>query len=221
VTFVVAGQSNADGVDDDEHDEELLPAGVEINDKGVDLTAYPDGGTRHSGLLPYLVEYALANGATGVRILREATPGQNIVACIDDVAVIRTRLAAKGWTPDYWILWQGEAETLDPAQSPAALYGDRLDQYARLVLGPYRNCRVVLPTLLMRTDNYSGAGASDDWPLIVDAQIDVAASWPDRVLLVDTQIPTVLPIVSTVHASPNDGGGHDQCMQRFRDLWSL
>ena len=119
----------------------------------------------------------------------------------------------------YWLLWQGEAETLNPAQSPAGEYEANLTKYCKLIFSHFPNCRVALMTLLMRTSDYGGKGASKDYDLIVAAQIAVASAFPDRVILVDTQVPSRLPMADTVHASAGDGGGYDIGMSRFRDTW--
>jgi hypothetical protein len=203
---------------DPDKDGDPLEAGVELNDNQDDKTTYAEDGTL-CGPVPYLAQYALAHGATGVRIMREATPGANIATLLDQLGLVISTLAAKGWTPDYWVYWQGEEETTNPAQSPAADYEERLDRYARRVFDAFPNCRFVVISLLMRTNNYGGVNNSTNWPTIVAAQEAVASAWPGRVLLVDTQLPTVLPIVSTVHASPGIGGGHDQCMERVSLLW--
>ena len=221
-TFVIAGQSNAEGVTDDlDWSGHLLQSGVHVVDRGVDLTTYPIlHATPKNGPLPHLIKRALAAGATTVNVVRRSMNGQNITACINtDLPLIVTDLQAKGWTPDYWLLWQGEAETLNPAQSPAGEYEVNLTKYCKLIFSHFPNCRVALMTLLMRTSDYGGKGASKDYDLIVAAQIAVAAAFPDRVILVDTQVPSILSMADTVHASAGDGGGYDTGMSRFRDTW--
>jgi hypothetical protein len=229
-TFVIAGQSNADGVAHDQHDGESLLPGTFINDRGVDLTLMPDGEglpneKRYCGPLPYLDKYARLAGATTVNILRLAADGQSITACLADFPIIVSRLAAKGWMPEYWYFAQGEASTTLDASTPAAEYYERLTHYVELILTTFPDCRVGIQSLPMHTTDYGGPGNSASYPIVEAAQRQVCDEHPDRVLLVDSRgtprDPRQVPLShDEVHLAVDDGGGFDVMMARFREVWA-
>jgi hypothetical protein len=220
-TVVVVGQSNSVGVSTDSlWSGKLLssyPVSVSVNWMGTDITAIPAA----SGPLGYLIEQMINAGAPFVRVLVQGVNGQNLVAVTGDFGPIVDRLTAKGWTPQHWIYLQGEAETIDPVQSPAATYGARLIHYQQMIFRTYRDCRFNLVTLPMHIDDYGGAGNSVDWPIIEAAQRASVDAWePGRVLLADSRVPTQLRLVAdNVHLYVGRDGGFDLAMRRVRASW--
>lgn len=227
MTIAISGQSNSTGFGvDADWDGEPLQAGVEIEDYNpnlltwVTLTHYPDGSEepepKFCGAMPYIAQYYLARGATTVRIIRLGVNGSNINYHRSQVNTIAARANAIGWVPDYWVLIGGEAETVDPVASPAAEYDTRLEAYVRHVMTLYPNCRPIVSTLGMHTDDYGAPGSSDDWELVEANQRSVPPLYPDRVLLSDSRSPTQITLSGDqIHYSGGIGGGHDEIAERI------
>lgn len=228
-TFVLVGQSNASGVETDPDWNNYALAGygypVNINLEGVDYpTNLPNHVNTDNGPVPYLIKYARQAGASEVNIVRYAISGQNIVAVTNQFGNVVSTLKAKGWTPEYWIYVQGEAETLDPTQSPYAKYQEKLEHYIELVLTTFPECRFMVVTLAMNDfDDYGGVGQSAAGRVVVEAaQRAMEPKYPGRVLTVDSRSPSKLAMSSDqVHAKVGNGFGFDVMMQRARERWAI
>lgn len=224
---MIAGERNARGtLADATYDGVALAGDVHINAAGSDLTNYPPGSAGNfCGPLPYLVNYAKIAGADEVNIVRNATTGSNLVDATNAVGAIVTVLEGKGWTPDYWLFWGGEAESLNPGASPPGTYAERLEAYAQMVWSHYPECRLVIASLCMSTNDFPTPGASDDWPTVEAQQRAFVATHATdgRALLIDARAPSQVTMGGTANVDCTVGaaGGIDTMMSRFRELWPV
>lgn len=139
--MVLIGDSVSDGVGADPTGDgsnglayggSAIPAAATIYDDGVLLTNYPDtiGTGPDPGLLPHIVETALANGFTAVRIWRRGTSG-NTTATIraNRFHEAAADLVAAGVVPDLCVVCGGsnDSQTGENAAFEAAAYALIID----------------------------------------------------------------------------------------------
>jgi hypothetical protein len=168
-----------------------IPGGASWIRTGVAVTTTYRTATDPVGPVPYLHQRY-----PNSRIVQQAGGGENVITQIETrlpslVADYRTLGASV--KPKFLAYIQGEAETINPVASPASRYAENLDRLLRAIWGHYPDCHVVLPLLLMRTNDYTGTGLSTSWPTILAAQQLMGASAPvnglggyaSRVTLID------------------------------------
>jgi hypothetical protein len=211
---VILGQSNANGttsyagyseVDVAEAHPGLSPT---IWHQGALLETYPELAV---GPVPRLVELMGAEDPAPVVVRRSingantaSVRGAQIEGALADLATIGVA------RDDVGLVWVVHGEDASQSEAAAVEYRDsELERICRICEGNWPRALVAIS--LLRSDAYG-----EHFAIVRDAQRAVAARRASR-RLVDTLLPTALPLTDTVHYSSGSGGGYEQAADR---LWA-
>lgn len=212
--IAVIGHSMGNGtVTDGTWSGAAVQGGWTLRTAGANAANYPTGNSPGQGMLPYLVEEAIAQGAvSGDRyIIRRATNGATLGSTTDaNIAGLRDDVAALGvGDPDVICVWLGANDAQDTTERDQYTASTGLERVVRLLREEFPDS-----VILLMGERTSDSG---QYPHIADGTIEaekqsLAAAFP-YVRYVD---PTSVDLADAIHPS---AAGYATMADRAAAVW--
>ncbi|MCI0636235.1 MAG: hypothetical protein L0206_20325 [Actinobacteria bacterium] len=211
--FAIVGDSNANGTTvDATHGGLAVPAGWTFRDAGVNLANWPATGTPSVGMAPYLLENAVARGATsGTRwIARRGSNGADTGwpgTIHDQLANLIADCVTLTGDPEILVVVFGANDANNTTES--ARYFENLLRALRVWRHRFPNCAIAL--IHERTTD---PGTYPELESTIYAALAQLAGEFERSFRVFSKIPSDVAMADAIHFSQSAAGGQDVMADR-------